>query len=51
MVSTIKELEKAALEIRKNLLKLCSIQSIHIGGDLSVADVIALSFQKVMRLL
>ena len=30
MISSVKELEYAALEIRKNLLKLCSIQAIHI---------------------
>lgn len=49
MISTIKELEKAALEIRKNLLKLCSIQSIHIGGDLSVADVMTVLWQYQMK--
>lgn len=36
---TIKELEKVALEIRINLLRLCSKQTIHIGGDLSITDV------------
>lgn len=35
---TAKELAKAALEIRENLLKLCSMQNIHIGGDLSSTD-------------
>ena len=39
MSLSIKELEKAALEIRKNLLELCSVQTIHIGGDLSITDV------------
>lgn len=39
MENKIQELEAAAVKIRKNLLKLCSKQSIHIGGDLSVADV------------
>ncbi|MCB5279477.1 MAG: transketolase [Candidatus Cloacimonetes bacterium] len=37
--------EKAALEIRKNLLRLCSIQAIHIGGDLSIADVMTVLWQ------
>ncbi|MGL6016091.1 MAG: transketolase, partial [Selenomonadaceae bacterium] len=38
-------LEKAALEIRKDLLTLCSQQVIHIGGDLSVADVMTALWQ------
>lgn len=33
------ELEKNALEIRINLLKLCNREVIHIGGDLSVTDI------------
>ena len=44
-ISDIDKLEKAALEIRKNLLKLCSIQSIHIGGDLSITDVMTVLWQ------
>ncbi len=39
MISAIKELEKAAMEIRINLLRLCNKEVIHIGGDLSIADV------------
>ena len=35
----IKELEKSAMEIRINLLKLCNQEVIHIGGDLSITDV------------
>ena len=38
-MDTIKELEKAAMEIRINLLRLCNKEVIHIGGDLSIADV------------
>ena len=38
-------MEKAALKIRKNLLTLCSQQVIHIGGDLSVADVMTVLWQ------
>lgn len=49
MISTIKGLEAAALEIRKNLLKLCSVQTIHIGGDLSVADMMTILWQYQMR--
>lgn len=36
--STVYEIAHAALEIKENLLKLCSLQNIHIGGDLSSAD-------------
>ena len=35
---TVKELEKAAMEIRICLLRLCNKEVIHIGGDLSIAD-------------
>lgn len=49
MNSSIKDLEKAALEIRKNLLELCSVQMIHIGGDLSVADVMTVLWQYQMK--
>lgn len=45
MTSAIKDLEYAALQIRKNLLKLCSIQTIHIGGDLSIADTMTALWQ------
>lgn len=39
MIYSISELEKAAMEIRINLLKLCNKEVIHIGGDLSLTDV------------
>ncbi|MCI2048721.1 MAG: transketolase [Lachnospiraceae bacterium] len=45
----VRELEKRALEIRKNLLTLCSQQVIHIGGDLSVADVMTVLWQYQIR--
>ena len=45
----IQNLEKSALEIRKNLLTLCSQQVIHIGGDLSVADVMTVLWQYKMN--
>ena len=48
-IEDIKLLEKAALEIRKNLIKLCSIQSIHIGGDLSITDVMTVLWQYQMK--
>lgn len=49
MFGDICELEKATLEIRKQLLRLCSIQTIHIGGDLSVADVMTVLWQYQMK--
>lgn len=49
MEDEIRRLEKAALEIRKDLLKLCSIQSIHIGGDLSVADIMTVLWQYKLK--
>ncbi len=45
MKKTIEELERAALEIRKALLELCAVQAIHIGGDLSVTDVMTALWQ------
>lgn len=39
MSYSVSELEKAAMEIRINLLKLCNKEVIHIGGDLSLTDV------------
>jgi len=36
---TARELEKAALDVRINLLRLCNKEVIHIGGDLSIADI------------
>lgn len=41
----IKELEKAALDIRINLLRLCNKEVIHIGGDLSITDVMTVLWQ------
>lgn len=45
----IRTLEYAALEIRKALLELASIQVIHIGGDLSIADVMTALWQYQMK--
>ena len=44
-LTSVEELKHAALEIRKNLLNLCSKQTIHIGGDLSIADVMTVLWQ------
>lgn len=41
----VKELEYKALQIRKNLLDLSTFQNIHIGGDLSIADVMTVLWQ------
>lgn len=45
MVKNVSDLEYAAKEIRKNLLRLCSMQTIHIGGDLSITDVMTVLWQ------
>lgn len=49
MLKTERELAFAALSIRKNLLKLSSRETIHIGGDLSIADVMTVLWQYQMR--
>lgn len=49
MTKSVSDLEYAAKEIRKNLLRLCSMQTIHIGGDLSVADVMTVLWQYQMK--
>lgn len=49
MISDIKELERAAKRIREQLLKLCSMQVIHIGGDLSIADIMTVLWQYQMK--
>lgn len=49
MLKSTEELRFAALNIRKNLLELCSVQSVHIGGDLSITDVMTVLWQYQMR--
>lgn len=49
MKKSIQELERAALDIRLNLLKLCSRETIHIGGDLSITDVMTVLWQYQMK--
>lgn len=46
---TIKELEKVAMEIRINLLRFCNREVIHIGGDLSITDVMTVLWLNQMR--
>lgn len=46
---SVKELEYKALEIRKSLLELAAIQNIHIGGDLSITDVMTALWQYQMQ--
>ncbi|HBB71687.1 MAG TPA: transketolase [Ruminococcus sp.] len=49
MRPTVPELKRAAAEIRKNLLTLCSEETIHIGGDLSITDVMTVLWQYQMN--
>lgn len=46
---SIKQLEYRALEVRKALLDLAVIQNIHIGGDLSICDVMTVLWQYQME--
>jgi len=45
MKTKIQKMEKASLEIRKKLLNLSTQHVIHIGGDLSVADIMTVLWQ------
>lgn len=49
MNNSLKELEYKALQIRINLLKLCNKEVIHIGGDLSVCDIMTAIWQYKMN--
>lgn len=49
MINSVKELEKAALDVRINLLKLCNVEAIHIGGDLSITDAMTVLWQYKMN--
>lgn len=44
----IKELEYKSLQIRINLLRLCNKEVIHIGGDLSICDIMTALWQYKM---
>ncbi|MBQ7529357.1 transketolase [bacterium] len=48
-MKTIRELELAAMNIRIQLLTLCNKEVIHIGGDLSVTDVMTVLWQYQMK--
>ena len=43
-IAAIRDLEKPALKIRESLLRLCTREVIHIGGDLSIMDVMILVY-------
>lgn len=45
----IERLENIALAIRKNLVKLDSQVTIHIGGDLSAVDILTVLWQNIMK--
>lgn len=47
--STVKQLEQKALTIRQELIRLCNHVPIHIGGDMSVCDVMTVIWQYAMK--
>lgn len=47
--ATVQRLDKAALDVKLNLLKLCHQTLIHIGGDMSVADMMTVIWQYAMQ--
>jgi transketolase len=47
--ATVKRLEKACMETKLNLLKLCHQTVIHIGGDLSAVDAMTAIWQYAMK--
>lgn len=47
--SIIKRLEKASMETKLNLLKLCHQTVIHIGGDMSCCDIMTAIWQYAIR--
>lgn len=49
MQSIVKQIEDKALNIRRDLLKLCHIENIHIGGDLSSTDLMTFLWQYQMK--
>lgn len=46
---SVYELEKVALSIRRNLLRLCTKEVIHVGGDLSAADIMTVLWLYQMK--
>lgn len=49
MKKTVEELEAAVRDIKRDLLTLCSRKAIHIGGDLSSAEIMTVLWQYAMR--
>lgn len=47
--ATIDHLEEKALEMRKRLLRLANHTSLHIGGDLSMTELMTVIFEYLMR--
>lgn len=47
--ATVERLEDKALEMRKRLLRLATHTSLHIGGDLSMSDLMTAIFEYMMR--
>lgn len=47
--NSVEELQEAAYQIRLNLIKLCHRENIHIGGDLSITDVMTVLWQYQMK--
>jgi transketolase len=45
----IKGLEKASLDVKLQLLDLCNKQGIHIGGDMSVCDIMTVIWQHAIK--
>jgi transketolase len=45
----IKGLEKASLDVKLQLLDLCNKQGIHIGGDMSVCDIMTVIWQYAIK--
>ena len=48
-MKSINELVKASLQTRKYLIELCHKEAIHIGGDLSITDVMTVLWQYQMK--
>lgn len=45
----IEELKEIALDVRKDIVRLASIKTIHIGGDLSVVDILTVLWQAIIK--
>lgn len=47
--NTIEKLKELSIEARKNILKLCHKGATHVGGDLSMADIVTVLYQYAMK--